>query len=110
MLFRSARVEPDAVVTNAGERVPLDALVFATGFQAGRMLWPMEVKGLGGVSVRELWGDDNPRAYMGMAVPKEYGGMDASIFDTVLVLGDLVGYGPDEIAADIVARIVSISS
>ena len=65
-----ARVEPDAVVTQAGERIALDALVFATGFQAGRMLWPMEVKGLGGVSVRDLWGEDNPRAYLGMAVPK----------------------------------------
>jgi 4-hydroxyacetophenone monooxygenase len=44
--------------------------VFATGFHAGRMLWPMEIRGRGGVSIRELWGDDNPRAYLGITVPQ----------------------------------------
>lgn len=62
------RVEPDAVVVD-GERYPADVIVLATGFQAARMLWPMEVTGRGGVTVRDLWGEDDPRAHLGMTVP-----------------------------------------
>ena len=65
-----ARVEANAVVSADGERAEVDTLLFATGFQAGRMLWPMDVRGVGGMSVRELWGDDNPRAYLGITVPR----------------------------------------
>lgn len=65
-----ARVEADAIVAADGTRAEVDAIVFATGFQAGRMLWPMEVRGAGGLSVREAWGEDNPRAYLGITVPR----------------------------------------
>jgi 4-hydroxyacetophenone monooxygenase len=41
----------------------------ATGFMAARMLWPMEIRGRHGVSLRDLWGDDNPRAHLGLTVP-----------------------------------------
>lgn len=64
------RIEPDAIRTADGARIPVDAIVCATGFQAGRMLWPMDIRGRGGVSIRDLWGDDNPRAYLGIAVPR----------------------------------------
>jgi 4-hydroxyacetophenone monooxygenase len=64
------RVEPGAIVTADGARIAVDAIVFATGFQAGRMLWPMDIRGRGGISIRELWGEDNPRAYLGIAVPQ----------------------------------------
>lgn len=64
------RIEPDAVRTADGARIEVDTLLFATGFQAGRMLWPMDIRGLGGTSIREIWGDDNPRAYLGIAVPR----------------------------------------
>ncbi len=62
------RVEPDAVVAN-GKRHPVDAIVLATGFQAARMLWPMEIRGRDGTALRDLWGDDNPRAHLGLTVP-----------------------------------------
>ena len=62
------RVERDAVVAN-GTRHPIDVIVLATGFQAARMLWPMEIRGRDGVSLRDLWGDDNPRAHLGLTVP-----------------------------------------
>ena len=65
-----ARLEADAIVTASGERIPMDAIICATGFQAGRMLWPMDIRGRDGVSIRELWGDDNPSAYLGIAVPR----------------------------------------
>ncbi|QQS15130.1 MAG: NAD(P)/FAD-dependent oxidoreductase [Rhodospirillales bacterium] len=64
-----ARVTADAVVTTDGVAHPADVIVFATGFQAGRMLWPMDIRGRGGVSLRDLWGDDDPRAHLGMTVP-----------------------------------------
>ncbi len=34
-------IESDAVVTEDGTRYPADVIVYATGFQANKMLWPM---------------------------------------------------------------------
>ena len=62
------RIEPDAVVAG-GRRYPVDAIVYATGFHASRMLWPMDIRGRDGTSLRDLWGDDNPRAHLGITVP-----------------------------------------
>lgn len=64
-----ARIEGDSVVMEDGERIAADAIILATGFQASKILWPMEIKGRGGVSIRERWGNDDPRAYKGMTVP-----------------------------------------
>ncbi|MGR3660627.1 MAG: hypothetical protein ACU0CA_05485 [Paracoccaceae bacterium] len=33
------------------------------------MIYPMEVVGKDGKSLRDIWGDDNPRAYLGICVP-----------------------------------------
>lgn len=74
-------VEPHAIRLQDGRSVPTDAIVFATGFQAGKMLWPMEIRGRGGRSIRQAWGDDDPRAYLGITVPD---------FPNMLVL-----YGPN---------------
>lgn len=63
------RIEPDAIVDKTGKRHPTDAIVFATGFHASRMLFPLHVEGLEGQTIRGLWGDDNPRAYLGICVP-----------------------------------------
>ena len=63
------RVEPDALVDTSGRRHPADVIVLATGFQASRMLFPMQITGRGGRSLRELWGEDDPRAHLGITVP-----------------------------------------
>jgi 4-hydroxyacetophenone monooxygenase len=63
------RVEKDAVVTADGARHAAEVLILATGFQAYRMTWPMRIAGRGGVTLRDLWGDDDPRAYLGITVP-----------------------------------------
>ena len=63
------RITQDAIVTEDGAAHPADILVLATGFHAGRMLWPMEVAGRDGRRIRELWGDDDPRAYLGITIP-----------------------------------------
>lgn len=66
---RLTGIDGSAVVTDDGERHELDVLVYATGFQSKRMLHPMEIRGVGGVSLREVWGEDDARAYLGMSMP-----------------------------------------
>ena len=64
-----ARVEPGAIVMRDGTRHEADVIIFATGFQASKMLWPMTIRGRDGRTLREQWGDDDPRAYLGMTAP-----------------------------------------
>ncbi|MGA0595197.1 flavin-containing monooxygenase [Enterovirga sp. CN4-39] len=64
-----ARVERGAIVTEDGASHAVDAIVLATGFQATRILEAIDVTGRSGVSLRERWGEDDPRAYLGMTVP-----------------------------------------
>jgi 4-hydroxyacetophenone monooxygenase len=61
-------IERDAIVTTSGDRIEVDMIVFATGFQANRFLWPMEIVGRGGRVLRDVWGD-RPKAYLGITVP-----------------------------------------
>ncbi len=61
-------IEPGAVVTSDGGRYPADVLVYATGFQASKMLFPMAVVGRDGLDLREMWGE-RPAAYLGITVP-----------------------------------------
>ena len=63
-------VKSDAVITADGTKHPLDVLVLATGFHAGKFLWPMQITGRGGVSLQERWEEgENPRAYLGITMP-----------------------------------------
>ena len=64
-----ARIIETGVATKSGETYEVDMLIYATGFYPSRMLWPMKIKGLGGIDLQEHW-DGNPRAYLGMAIPK----------------------------------------
>ena len=61
-------IESDAVVITDGARYPADVLVYATGFYATRVLWPMEITGRDGVNLRDVWGE-RPAAYLGITVP-----------------------------------------
>lgn len=63
-----ARIEKDAVVTASGERHEADIIVYATGFQANRYLYPMHIVGRDGAVLADQWGDE-PNAYLGIAVP-----------------------------------------
>ncbi len=62
-------IESDAVVTADGVRHPADVLVYATGFHATRVLWPMEITGRNGLDLRTKWGE-RPAAYLGITVPE----------------------------------------
>jgi len=63
-------VTPRGVVTNEGTEHELDILVLATGFHAGKFLWPMGITGRGGATLEDRWeGGENPRAYLGITMP-----------------------------------------
>jgi len=62
------RIEQDAVVGSDGTRYEVDLIVYATGFQANRFLFPIEVVGRGGAVLSETWGE-RPAAYLGITVP-----------------------------------------
>ena len=64
-----ARVTPTCVVTESGEEHDVDVIILATGFETTRLLWPMEVRGRNGQTIRELWGEDDSRAHLGITVP-----------------------------------------
>jgi 4-hydroxyacetophenone monooxygenase len=59
-----SHVTPDAIVMEDGTGHPADVIIMATGFHASKMLWPMDITGRGGRTIRGVWGDDDPRAYL----------------------------------------------
>ncbi|WP_327241882.1 FAD-dependent oxidoreductase [Streptomyces sp. NBC_01320] len=62
-------VDGSTVVSASGQEQEVDLIVLATGFDAINMLGPMEVTGRSGASLRDIWGADDARAYLGMTVP-----------------------------------------
>lgn len=62
-------VTADAVVDSQGRSVPIDIIALATGFKILQFLWPMEIVGLSGRTLREQWGENDARAYLGVTVP-----------------------------------------
>jgi 4-hydroxyacetophenone monooxygenase len=61
-------VDENGVVTGAGDRYDADIIVYATGFQANRFLWPMQIVGRNETVLSQQWGDE-PSAYLGITVP-----------------------------------------
>jgi 4-hydroxyacetophenone monooxygenase len=61
-------IEAGAVVTEDGRRYETDVIVYATGFTANKILWPMTVTGRDGEILRERWGE-RPTAYLGITIP-----------------------------------------
>ncbi len=62
------RIESGAVVTEDGKRYPADVIVYATGFHATKLLWPMTIRGRNGETLSERWGE-RPTAYLGITIP-----------------------------------------
>jgi 4-hydroxyacetophenone monooxygenase len=44
-------------------------IVWASGFEAARFVSSLEIVGVDGLTLREAWDDDDPRAYLGVSVP-----------------------------------------
>lgn len=64
-----ARLTRTGIETVDGKQHDVDVIVFATGFEIGKYLWPAEYRGQGGLDLRKFWDQDSPRAYLGMLVP-----------------------------------------
>lgn len=63
------RLTRQGVQTTDGSVHDADVIVYATGFRANDYLWPMEIRGLGGRSLSQLWAKDGARAYIGTMLP-----------------------------------------
>jgi 4-hydroxyacetophenone monooxygenase len=63
-----AEITETGVVTKSGARHDADVLIYGTGFQANRFLFPMDFTGRNGRRLQEQWAD-SARAYMGVTVP-----------------------------------------
>jgi 4-hydroxyacetophenone monooxygenase len=58
-----------AVQTTDGDSFEADVVVLCTGFEARNFLGEIDVRGRDGVPLREVWGEDDATAYLGMTVP-----------------------------------------
>jgi cation diffusion facilitator CzcD-associated flavoprotein CzcO len=78
------------LVLENGREVPLDVLIFGTGFKARTFVAPMEIRGRGGVTLDEVWAGV-PHAWHGLSVPgfpnaflvygpNTYGGSGSAIY------------------------------
>ncbi|RZL24922.1 MAG: NAD(P)/FAD-dependent oxidoreductase [Rhodococcus sp. (in: high G+C Gram-positive bacteria)] len=63
-------VTATGIITSSGEQYPVDMIVLATGFKTLQMLYPMDIRGRSGKTLRgQTWGTDDARAYLGITVP-----------------------------------------
>jgi 4-hydroxyacetophenone monooxygenase len=63
------RIAQDAVVTSDGAVRPADIIVYSTGFKVTEMAARLNVTGRHGLSLADVWAEDNPTAYLGLTVP-----------------------------------------
>jgi 4-hydroxyacetophenone monooxygenase len=64
-----SEITATGVRTSSGAEHEVDVVVLCTGFEAQRLLHPMDIRGRDGGSIRDDWGDDDPHAYLGVATP-----------------------------------------
>ena len=63
-----AEVTPTGLVTDTGEAIDADVIVYCTGFHIEEPLGQLTVRGVGGTTLQEAWAD-RPISYMGVAMP-----------------------------------------
>ncbi|MBA2346985.1 MAG: monooxygenase, partial [Solirubrobacterales bacterium] len=62
-------VRGNTVITREGHEVEVDVLALATGFETLQILGPMEIVGRSRRTLRDTWGEEDARAYLGITVP-----------------------------------------
>jgi cation diffusion facilitator CzcD-associated flavoprotein CzcO len=62
-----ARILPDGIETRSGRRVPLDVIVWGTGFETAGFLMPIDIVGRGGTRLHDVWAK-GAEAYRGVTV------------------------------------------
>ncbi|MHB8689792.1 MAG: flavin-containing monooxygenase [Solirubrobacteraceae bacterium] len=65
---RVARLTENGIVTEDDREREFDCVIWGTGFHTDHFMFPMEVTGAGGVSLRDLWAD-GAHAHLGVVVP-----------------------------------------
>jgi cation diffusion facilitator CzcD-associated flavoprotein CzcO len=63
-----ARVSPEGIVTADGRLHAVDCIIWATGFQTTRFMFPMQITGTAGKDLSEQW-SGGAHAHLGMTVP-----------------------------------------
>lgn len=63
------RITPTGIRTADGGEYPADVVVLATGFKAVDVLGSLTVRGRDGRSLREVWGEGDGRAHLGITIP-----------------------------------------
>jgi 4-hydroxyacetophenone monooxygenase len=61
-------IQADGVVTRDGQLHAADVIIYGTGFQASRFIWPMRIVGRNGQEIQDAWQGD-ARAYLGITAP-----------------------------------------
>ena len=62
------KIEPHAVKTADGQLHKIDVLILATGFKVQQFMRPMDITGVDGKKLDELWAK-RPYAYMSVSIP-----------------------------------------
>ena len=63
------QITKSGISTKDGTHRTTDILIYAIGFEMMQMASRLNIKGRGGVDLRETWDGDNPTAYLGITVP-----------------------------------------
>jgi cation diffusion facilitator CzcD-associated flavoprotein CzcO len=63
-----AGIDAGAVVTADATRHEVDCLIYGTGFKTNDFMFPMEIRGADGATLRDAWAD-GAHAHYGMTVP-----------------------------------------
>lgn len=66
---RIDHIDGSAVVTADGRRREADIVVVSTGYDVNSLTSQLNVRGVGGTDLRDVWGPDDPHAYKSAAVP-----------------------------------------
>lgn len=64
-----SELKEHSIVTKSGKEIPVDAVLFATGYDVQRFLSVFEVTGRNGTRLRDVWGEDDAKAYLGAVMP-----------------------------------------
>ncbi|WP_380879283.1 monooxygenase [Sphingomonas sp. DBB INV C78] len=66
---RIERILPNGVLMADGRELGFDIIICATGFDVANMLGKLEVRGRDDRNLRDEWGTDDPRSYLGVTLP-----------------------------------------
>jgi 4-hydroxyacetophenone monooxygenase len=64
-----ASLTENELVTSSGQRLEVDTIVLATGFEVAEYLLPMKIIGRDGQELHDFWAKDGARAHKGITVP-----------------------------------------